>query len=1062
MHLNAFCNEVSLRKLITKTNLAPYKFRKSRQIFRIMKLVAFLLIIAIHVSAKGVSQITLSEKNAPLKKVFKAVENQSGYVFFYDYAWLQESKSVSIKVKNASLTEVLNACFKDQPLTYSIIGKTIVVKQKEELNVLSPAPLPAPRIITGTITDEKGEPLPGVSISVKGTSIGTTTNEKGFFRLELTSDNAVLLISYVGYIEQEIIVRNQADINIQLQPSSKGFNEVIVTGVFDKRTAMQSSIAISVVSAATISQQSPVSAADLLKNVPGVYVNSSLGEIRNTVYSRGVSAGSVEASTGYYYVSMQEDGLPVTNITSVNYGPDYFLRSDATIGRLEAVRGGSASIVGPNAPGGIFNYISKTGEKVSHGYAGIKLGLEGNAQPYYRTDLNFGGSLNKKGNLTYDIGGFYRYSNGVRYPGYPMNKGGQIKGNIFKKYKNGSFKVYAKYLNDQNGWFEFLPANDFSNPKLSPGVKSTDTYLPSGNFSFSFPENSANNIKDFDTKKLAHAQDRAIGMEWNHSLGNGWTINNNMKYSNKTMDWNSGAIISPVSVSGFFPYVFSGTMGKPGTYTFKDLVSGQTLATVSSVSGFDHTVSSSSLPGQNIQANSVLLQGLIYYQDRVNEFMDQFSINKKIKNMNITAGGFLGMSHLTYTQGFGGVAFGTIENNPHPIGITLTDAGNNIYQATNPQGIARLGSLVGGGSNYADLKQNQKAFFLADNWQINSKLNLDLGTRLDNVRVKGTNTPGIVNTSIPNGGLDGNIYTIYDQKYGATGSTYNIDQKLTYLSYSIGLNYKISNNYAIYGRFSNGKKAPDLSYYIGANTDFAVKNLDPQPQSIKQFEMGFKVQQNNLKVALTPFYSMLGNIVTSAIATNVNGTNYNTPVVYNKIETFGLEAETDYSFNSHFSARAVLTFQRAIAKDWKVWIVGNPGPQDDKTQDYSGNKADNNPDIMGNLTVNYKTENFYSFISWKYMGNRPANVPNTFTLKAFSQFDCGAGYDLNKHWKVSANINNIFDGNGVMSWGAPGGFPASLDRQGFTPDKLAANPNATFTILTIQPRSVYLTVSYNF
>ena len=117
---------------------------------------------------------------------------------------------------------------------------------------------------------------------------------------------------------------------------------------------------------------------------------------------------------------------------------------------------------------------------------------------------------------------------------------------------------------------------------------------------------------------------------------------------------------------------------------------------------------------------------------------------------------------------------------------------------------------------------------------------------------------------------------------------------------------------------------------------------------------------------------------------------------------------------------------------------------------------------MSNLTFNYNTEKFYSFISWKFLGNREANVPNTFALKAFSQFDFGIGYDLSKNWKVSGNINNLSNVNGVMSWSAPGGFPASLDLQGFTPDKRAANPNATFSILTIQPRSYYLTVAYSF
>jgi iron complex outermembrane receptor protein len=104
-------------------------------------------------------------------------------------------------------------------------------------------------------------------------------------------------------------------------------DEVIMTGVFDKRTRMNAPVAISVLKSEMIEKQVPNSAADLLKNVPGVYVNSSLGEIRNNVSSRGISAGSADGTFAYEYISMQEDGLPVTNTTYFNYGPDFFPKS---------------------------------------------------------------------------------------------------------------------------------------------------------------------------------------------------------------------------------------------------------------------------------------------------------------------------------------------------------------------------------------------------------------------------------------------------------------------------------------------------------------------------------------------------------------------------------------------------------------------------------------------------------------------------------------------------------------------------------------------------------------
>ena len=119
---------------------------------------------------------------------------------------------------------------------------------------------------------------------------------------------------------------------------------------------MDASISISTIGAKQLERVAPTSSSDLLKNIPGVYVNQSRGEIWNSVYSRGLSAGSIDNLNGYRYVSLQEDGLPVTN---VELSPDLFLRADAMTNRVEAVRGGTASILGANAPGGIFNYVSK-------------------------------------------------------------------------------------------------------------------------------------------------------------------------------------------------------------------------------------------------------------------------------------------------------------------------------------------------------------------------------------------------------------------------------------------------------------------------------------------------------------------------------------------------------------------------------------------------------------------------------------------------------------------------------------------------------------------------------
>jgi outer membrane receptor for Fe3+-dicitrate len=174
------------------------------------------------------------------------------------------------------------------------------------------------QILQGKVTDNKNEAVVGASVLVKGAQKGTVTNAEGNFSIKAEKDDK-LIISSVGFKKQEVNVSGRNSLNIVLIEDIESLEEVIVTGVFDKRTRMESSVAISVLNSKQLSSIIPNSAADLLKNIPGVFVNSSLGEIRNTVYSRGVSVGSNDGASGYYYVSMQEDGLPVTNATFSNY-----------------------------------------------------------------------------------------------------------------------------------------------------------------------------------------------------------------------------------------------------------------------------------------------------------------------------------------------------------------------------------------------------------------------------------------------------------------------------------------------------------------------------------------------------------------------------------------------------------------------------------------------------------------------------------------------------------------------------------------------------------------------
>jgi iron complex outermembrane recepter protein len=931
----------------------------------------------------------------------------------------------------------------------------------------------AQQTIQGKITDEKGNALPGVSVLLKGTKTGTAADADGNYQITVPNGNAVLVFSFLGNKTQEVTVGNQKSINVNLSEDNSSLDDVVVTGVFDKRTALNSSVAITTISALQIDKIVPTSAADLLKNVPGIYVNSSLGEIRNTVNSRGVTTGKNDGGSGYDYVSMQEDGLPVINASLGDFSPDMFVRVDATLGRLEAVRGGSASIAGANAPGGIFNYISKTGGDKFEGEVRTRLGLEGNGKnPYYRADVNFGGPLAK--NLTYNVGGFYRTANGAQYPGYASNYGGQIKGNLLYKYGSGSLKLLVKVLNDHNLTAEGIPTLGYTDMKPATGFDNTSSVLPPA-ISVTSPLLDRGNLT-YNPSDLWHSQDKSIGLNWEQNLGeSGWKLTNNMRYSIKSNEaFTPLSIVTPINMENIVTYFILGALHPPtqiipGTYDIS--VGGKSIMAVKSFSGFDYHVVANSAPGNAIAPNSLFFTPLIYQNRKVNEFLDQFSFSKRIDNMTFNIGGFIGNSQYDGIQGSQGVALTTIENHPQPVNIKVTYGNPNptdpkngtVYQVTNKDGVVNVGADQG----YAveAINQNQKALFFAHTWEINDQLTLDWGARYENININGKNTVRALAPEGTNGaGLDGNPLTFYDNTKAVKGASYTYDKTLSYVSYSGALNYKLSDKMAMYVRYSNGKKAPGFGVYQAVSNPYLEKNLKPEIQVVQQFEAGFKAKTEAYSANITPFFSLLGNIPGSVTFTDAKGALYNPPTNYNSLQTYGVEVEGRYKISDNFHIRGVLTLQGSKAATYKSWIHLPTGSAStpDSLVDNSGNRIAFVPNVMANITPEYTNDKFYAGLTWSYMGARAANFANAFELPAFSQFNLSTSYDITAKFRISANINNLLNQYGVMGWVGPGTFPDNLNLDGLTKQAIAKAPNAFHQAIAIPARAYFVSAAYKF
>ena len=176
---------------------------------------------------------TLSEKNARLEVLFDKIHQQTDYTFLYNYQMLENAKPITIHVTDVSLEEVLVICFRNQPFAYQIKGKIIVLtkmtgsKINTNAQVLQPLP---PINVTGRVLDKNGQPVSGVSVSVKGSKNGTVTDEEGYYKLSVP-DKAVLVFSSISFTTKEIEVDGKNNIDITMEMiGAAAADEVIVVG----------------------------------------------------------------------------------------------------------------------------------------------------------------------------------------------------------------------------------------------------------------------------------------------------------------------------------------------------------------------------------------------------------------------------------------------------------------------------------------------------------------------------------------------------------------------------------------------------------------------------------------------------------------------------------------------------------------------------------------------------------------------------------------------------------------------------------------------------------------
>lgn len=245
-----------------------------------MKFTAILLVTAFlqFAQAGKAQRITFSKKNASLQQVFKEIRKQSGYDFFYNLEDIKKAKRIDISVNNETLEDVLRRCFEDQPFTFMFKDKTVIVKESKQPTILYKSDFLQKVELKGKVTDEKGGALPGVSIKLKGSSVGTMTDANGNYALTLPDGAGTLVFSFIGFAQQEVPVNNRTMINIVLKEESSALSEIVVVGYGTQKKVNLTGAVSNVSGSELTSRQAPNTTSLLQGRMPGVQITQNSGQ----------------------------------------------------------------------------------------------------------------------------------------------------------------------------------------------------------------------------------------------------------------------------------------------------------------------------------------------------------------------------------------------------------------------------------------------------------------------------------------------------------------------------------------------------------------------------------------------------------------------------------------------------------------------------------------------------------------------------------------------------------------------------------------------------------------
>ncbi|MHB1686197.1 MAG: TonB-dependent receptor [Ignavibacteriaceae bacterium] len=956
-------------------------------------------------------KISINVNNINLGQAFDQIEKNTNFKFFYVREEIPLNEKVAININDESLYQILEGLSGEFSLVFKRINNQIVVKkneEKEEKKVTEEK-----GSIKGKINDQSGAPIPFANILVVGTQIGASANDLGEYQINnVPVGSFTIRVSAVGFKSKSsrVTVHTGESITLDFTLSTDilQLNEIVKTGTREERPQKEMTVSVSVLPGELIQSSNAYSIADVLARVPGISAEGGGGEVASNIFVRGVPAGGQ-----LRYLTLQVDGMPLRSIGDDGgmSAQDVYFRQDLNIDRVEVVKGGSSSLFGFSAPGGIINYISKTGGPTLKTVIKSTVGDKN----LYRYDFNTNGPLGKS--WKFNLGGFYRYDEGPRVSGLPT-EGFQVRGNLTRLLNNGYMRLYLTLINDRVQFFLPLPF-DSKTKQIAIAKDGTLNSAEAADFSFPTPDGIFNS-------RMANGvlTKGTIAMfEYYNKFGNDWSLQNKIKWMDVKHEFNIfiPSVASPIND---FAKIYEKNAGDQAIFSYTE-----------------H-------PGMPVNVSAVEPQGTWARIRPTTDLATQFVLQKNIKTVSsehrISLGTYISRTEygdkILFTQ-----ALFELADRPKLLDLAIKDASGNITQITR-------NGILSAVPNYrnSNIFSNDIAVFTGDEMSVGSNLRIDMGFRYE--KQVGVIKVENIRTYDMRSGADQSL-AIKSEQWGS-GKFINRDVAFSDWAASLGFNYALNDQLNLYAVGSKSYVFPGLTTFAGnvtldAHGNF-TQNTPDKNETFIQLESGAKFGSPEFGGSLAIFYLQIRDRLQSDLRI-IGGQNVLLTEAVGKSQSVGIEFTGAYAplVLKGFTLQASVTYQDPKYIDFNVFNVATGA-----VMSLAGKKPLRQANFMTNTTASYEANGLDLFLNWSYTGDRYADDANLFQLDAYNVVSGGIGYTFpfmqNQSIRLGVYVYNLF-----YSMGLTEGDP-----------RLSTGVNPTqFPYLNarpILPRRITLDLTYNF